>query len=197
MSQTRPNGTVVPINSDEYNLTPDLAKMADSANTLVPVANVTARNALPALYPGGALPIPTQVFLQDSGGTEIWDGTRWLGTEVPTPLAPTGYSASGSVTVESKGTRKRVTVDITITRTGADFTVSAGAGFSGFGQIIPSAALGTANPKYLVVLMSGAGMNGSTGVTLNPVDGTMGIRGLSAYTWVTGGLFTVNCSYYI
>lgn len=197
MAQTRPSKIVVPTNSDPYSLTADLAKMADTTNALIPVANTAARDALAATYPGGVLPIPTQVFLQDSGGNETWNGTTWLGTAVYTPISPTGYTTTGSVTVESRGTRKRVTVDITITRSGADFVVSAGTAFSGFGQIIPNTALGTANPKYLVVLMSGAGMNGSTGATLNPADGTMGIRGFSAYTWVTGGLFTVNCSYYI
>lgn len=46
MPQTRPNGTVVPINSDEYNLTPDLATMADSIHVVVPVADKAARDAL-------------------------------------------------------------------------------------------------------------------------------------------------------
>ncbi|MFE4229120.1 hypothetical protein ACFRJ8_14670 [Arthrobacter sp. NPDC056886] len=51
MPQTRPNGTVVPINSDDYSLTSDLAKMADTTHVAVPVANKAARDAL-TTYPG-------------------------------------------------------------------------------------------------------------------------------------------------
>jgi hypothetical protein len=46
MPQTRQNGAVVPINSDEYNLTADLATLADSLDVNVVVANLAARNAL-------------------------------------------------------------------------------------------------------------------------------------------------------
>ena len=46
MPQTRPNGTVVPINSDEYNLTADLESMADSIRVVLPVADKTERDAL-------------------------------------------------------------------------------------------------------------------------------------------------------
>jgi len=46
MPQTRPNGTVVPINSDEYNLTADLETMADTTRVIYPVADKTERDAL-------------------------------------------------------------------------------------------------------------------------------------------------------
>ena len=46
MPQTRPNGTVVPINSDEYNLTADLETMADTTRVVYPVANKAERDAL-------------------------------------------------------------------------------------------------------------------------------------------------------
>jgi hypothetical protein len=47
MPQTRPNRIQVPIGSDPYALTPDLATMADTVNPIIPVANQTERDALP------------------------------------------------------------------------------------------------------------------------------------------------------
>jgi hypothetical protein len=46
MPQTRPNGTIVPINSDEYNITADLSDMADSIRVITSVASLAERDAL-------------------------------------------------------------------------------------------------------------------------------------------------------
>lgn len=46
MPQTRANKVTVPTNSDAWNLTGDLATMADSSNLVIPVASQTERDAL-------------------------------------------------------------------------------------------------------------------------------------------------------
>ncbi|GAA1051412.1 hypothetical protein [Arthrobacter russicus] len=46
MPQTRPNKSTVPVNSDAYNLTGDMATMADSLNVVVPVASAAERDGL-------------------------------------------------------------------------------------------------------------------------------------------------------
>lgn len=46
MPQTRQNGIVTPLSSDQYNLPQNLSDMADSANVVIPTANLAARDAL-------------------------------------------------------------------------------------------------------------------------------------------------------
>lgn len=73
MPTTRNNGIVVPINSDAYNPTADMATMADSANVVIGVANQAARDAIPSPVAG-----KTTVARADLGGViEIWNGTYW------------------------------------------------------------------------------------------------------------------------
>ena len=70
------NGIEVPTNSDEYNLTPDLAQMGRTTNTIVDVVSLLAANAL-TKRPGLA------VRRLDLHGTpvHVWDavGSRWTG----------------------------------------------------------------------------------------------------------------------
>jgi plastocyanin len=78
MAQTLYNGIVVPTNGDAYNLTADLATMGQSGITPIPVASLSARNALAAAAPGGVLPVPTVVIRKDqSMFIETWDGSTW------------------------------------------------------------------------------------------------------------------------
>jgi hypothetical protein len=71
MPQTLPNGTVVPINSDAYNLTADLATMGNSSNVVYPVANQAARDAL--------TPTAGMVVLRlDTGAIEAYLTGAWV-----------------------------------------------------------------------------------------------------------------------
>lgn len=71
MSQTRPNKAVVPINSDAYNLTADLATMGDSLNVVIKVASQAERDAL-------TLANGLVVSRGDKAGRiEVCDGTNW------------------------------------------------------------------------------------------------------------------------
>lgn len=110
--------------------------------------------------------------------------------------APSGYSWAGAVTVEQKGTRKHVTVDVNVTRTGASTALSTS--FSGLGAIIPTTARGSSPVKYLAVAISGGeGNNILAMASVNPVDGVVSIRSQSAFTWTTGAVMTLNLSYYV
>lgn len=72
MPQTRPNGVVVPINSDAYNLTADLATMGDSTRVVISCPSQAARDALTPTT--GMVVIRTDL----SGAPfEKWDGTIW------------------------------------------------------------------------------------------------------------------------
>ena len=72
MPQYRSNKIRVPITSDAYALTADLAAMADSANVIIPVASQSERDALPGKYVGMVV-----ARTDLPGVTEIYDGTNW------------------------------------------------------------------------------------------------------------------------
>jgi hypothetical protein len=90
MPQTRPNGITVPINSDGYNLAPDLATMGDSANVITIAATQTARDAL-TLYPGRT------VWRQDINALQTYNGAIWSTVYMAaTPWTNISISAYGN-----------------------------------------------------------------------------------------------------
>jgi len=114
------------------------------------------------------------------------------------PLPVTGYSLTGSIDIEPAGAKRRVTVDLNVTRTGAAGTIPKD-DYASFGAVIPSAARGTAKPKYLpVTVLGGSGNVYCPGTAfLNTETGVLQIRGQNTFTWPTGALFSLNLSYYI
>lgn len=76
MPQTRPNKGVAPVNSDAYNLTPDLASLVDSLNVVIPVASQAERDAL--TKKAGLCVIRTDLF---GLPIERCDGTNWWNTQ--------------------------------------------------------------------------------------------------------------------
>lgn len=119
-----------------------------------------------------------------------------LSPGVYSAIQVSGYSITGTISVEQVGTKKRVVVDITVKRTGSSGTI--GTDFASFGSVLPVAARGVCDPKYPVVAISGGGSNNlHATVFLNPVNGQMMIRGVNPFTWQTGALFTLNLTYYI
>lgn len=133
------------------------------------------------------------------------DTPEWFCPDEPTILAPlgvTGYSLSGDIAVEPAGSKKRVTVNINVTRTGAAGSIPSGPDWANFGPVIPTGARGDAGPDYLPVSVIGgatstAVTNAHATVVLNPVSGVMQIRGVSTFTWNTGALFSLSTTYYI
>jgi hypothetical protein len=77
MPTIRYNKIPVPVNSDAYALTADLAKMADKVNAPVLVSSPAERDAL---TPPGGKYVGLQAGRQDAlGSVETWDGTNWRG----------------------------------------------------------------------------------------------------------------------
>lgn len=182
----------VPINSDDYNLTPDLADMADSANVVTIVSGKSARDALPK-YEG------MQVWRTDTAQIETVVGGAWRdGTRDYAPVSPTGWSSQGLITVTPEGTKKRVVADLVITRTGGAFVLDTGS-WSTLGTdevVVPASAQGTSPVKYLSAPMVGAAVNYNINVAYNPT-GAVSIRSVSSFTVSPGMFFTVNVAYYI
>lgn len=113
------------------------------------------------------------------------------------PLPVNGYALDGVITVEPAGTKRRVTVDINVTRTGPSGSIPAD-DYASFGAVLPTAARGSVYPKYLPVSILGGQYPPITAtVFLNPSSGIMQIRGSSKFTWQTGALFSLNLAYYI
>ncbi|AYN57811.1 minor tail protein [Arthrobacter phage Eileen] len=80
MPQTRPNGTVVPINSDEYNLTPDLATMADSIHVRTTVADKTERDLLTPYVGLEVIRLDREGWVQTYTGLNTASGWEYKGT---------------------------------------------------------------------------------------------------------------------
>ena len=132
------------------------------------------------------------------------DTPEWYGPDEPTiyaPLPVSGYSLTGDIAVEPAGSKKRVTVDINVTRTGAAGTIPKD-DWASFGAVIPTGARGDADPDYLPASVIGgststATTNAHATVFLNPSNGLLQIRGVGTFTWNTGALCSISTTYYI
>ena len=192
MPQTRDNGIVVPINSDAYNLTADLATMADTAKVVTIVSGQTARNALTKFE--GRL-----VYRTDKSQIESVVGGVWRdGTRDYAPLSPTGWSSSGTITVTPEGPKRKIIADLVITRTGGAFVLD-NSSWNVLGtdeSVVPASAAGSSPVKYLSAPMVGGAANYNVNVAYNPT-GAVSIRAVSSFTLTTGMFFTINVAYYI
>ena len=192
MPQTRDNGIVVPINSDAYNLTADLATMADTAKVVTIVSGQTARNALTKFE--GRL-----VYRTDKSQIESVVGGVWRdGTRDYAPLSPTGWSSSGTITVTPEGPKRKIIADLVITRTGGAFVLD-NSSWNVLGtdeSVVPASAAGSSPVKYLSAPMVGGAANYNVNVAYNPT-GAVSVRAVSSFTLTTGMFFTINVAYYI
>jgi hypothetical protein len=115
MTQTRPNKAIVPINSDAYNLTGDLANMADSLTVTITVASQAERDALPT-QPG------LNVYRSDIDTIERWTGSAWVGS-----IRHAEFTGSAITTIANGGiTFGTMTVDAASTFNGAFATGGTG-----------------------------------------------------------------------
>lgn len=197
MPQTLDNGIVVPINSDGYNLTGDLATMGGKTNAATVCVNQAARDAL-TVFTGRLC------ARLDTGALEMYNGTAWVpvnpgaGTSY-TLASPSGFTVAGTcyVTPMSNGTH-RVEVDLSIGRTGTSFALTGATTPQSLGTVLPAAAIGASNTKGFGTYLNGAG-SGPIPVQLNVVPSTGGleIRSQSAVTWIVGAACFANCTYYI
>ena len=105
MPQFRANKMRVPVASDAYALTSDLAAMADSANIVIPVSSDTERNALTNKTTGTVV-----TRLDKSGLLQVCvDGTNWKDVRYDNPdnqmvFYNSSYSWGGSAAPWDAGT---------------------------------------------------------------------------------------------
>lgn len=150
-----------------------------------------------------------KTYLQRVGAEVLINGIKWqyrLGANnVPewwaggvtyyNPNPVSGYSTYGDITVEQVGQLRRVILDFTIERTGANIELSTS--WSGFGAVLPAAARGLAPVKYVPVAIVGGGNNMHATFSVNPDSGVVTVRGITNFTWTTGALATINLTYII
>lgn len=161
-----------------------------TAGGVLPVRSKAERDALPK-WNG------LQIMRLDLAGrpVETWDGAAWSALAEAAPLNVSGWANSGVATVVPEGGKKRVTIDFELKRTGANLAI--GTGFTVLGTIIPPIAQGGTSPvKYLTCAISGGSNNTMANAAVNP-GGAISIRGVSAFTFTTGALITINVVYYI
>jgi len=147
----------------------------------------------------------------DRVGTEVRvAGERWtydLGANnvpqwnsdapvIHAPVAATNWSATGDITVQPAGTKRQVTFDVVVKRTGPAFTLDSGA-WEYIMPLIPAAIQKGAGAKYPPILITGGTNHILAAALVNP-NGGLSIRSTSgSYPFTTGALFTLNFSYYI
>jgi hypothetical protein len=120
-------------------------------------------------------------------------------TEYP-PIATSGYTTSGSVYVTAEGTKRRITVDLTFLRTGADTVANyvKNASWTQIATVIPTQARGASSNKYFPANLIGGGNNIIVNVFLNPLTGAVSLRAVgSDHSIQSGAQFSMNLSYYI
>lgn len=125
MPQTRPNKMKTIVNADGYNLSSDLATMADSANVTIPVANQTERDGLAALM--GTLLVPTVVYRADLNAYESWNGSTWDRVAVTTNGAGVTdgfWTISGGMVKTVTNGLTMVTASMHLTRVTAPITIN-------------------------------------------------------------------------
>jgi len=114
-----------------------------------------------------------------------------------TPVSATGWSVTGDITSEPAGSKRRITIDVNVKRTGPAFTL----GYEEWEfliPLIPVAVRSTIPPvKYLPIIITGGGNHINAAATVNP-NGSLTIRSTSgSYGFTTNALFTINLSYFI
>lgn len=188
MPSVRKNKIQVPLNSDAYNLVPDLTTMADTANVFPKVASASERNGLASPANGD------KVVRTDLPGApiETYDGTNWQEPWIDygAPVAIAGnWSLTGRFWGIRLGARTQVVGTVTIVRTTSTFALAGGGvAYSNFGQIIPTAALSSSTgvTSYAMTnFLTGNGASDLVQMVLNPITGELSARGYpGAISWV-------------
>lgn len=123
----------------------------------------------------------------------------WFSPNEPTvytPVTAPGWTITGAVTVEPAGSKRRVTVDVAVKRTGVAFTLGSDA-WEMVAPVIPAAVQVSAPVKYLPIVITGGSNHILAAASLNPA-GSLTVRSANGpHPFSTGAQFTVNASYYI
>lgn len=200
MPQTRKNKIQVPLNSDAYNLVPDLTTMADTANVFPKVASASERNGLTSPVNGD------KVVRTDLPGApiETYDGTNWLEgwIDFGAPLNIAGnWTTTGRFWGIRLGARTLVTGVAQFARTTSTLSLpGGGVSYVNFGQFIPTAALsGLGGPQIgMTLFTTGNGMSDLIEALINPATGEFNVRGATGtVSWVIAGQTSFHVTYMI
>jgi hypothetical protein len=126
------------------------------------------------------------------------DVPEWTTSTSVTTYAPVGnskFTVAGSVNVTPEGLKRRVTVDIMLTR--IDVSVPIETEWNLIASVLPAAAQGSSIVKYFPVTVVGVSNNGTALLAFNPASGGVSIRGITPFTLQVGSVIGVNLSYYI
>lgn len=132
----------------------------------------------------------------DGNSNAVWGRSDLPANVRYEPLQPTGWKAQGDIIVESMQGRKRVTVDLLLTRTGGNFSVPTA--WITLATFLPTAVRYSNVPnKYLAVALSGGGNNNHATIYVDHRTGVIGMRAPEAFTFSTSAVISVNFVYYI
>jgi len=147
----------------------------------------------------------TRIFVASTGidwvrkvGTN--DTPEWQPLHEPTfytPVTATGWSVTGDIASEQVGSKRKVTVDVTVKRTGAAFSLGSDA-WEYLIPLIPVALRSTVpQVKYLPILITGGSNHILAAASVN-ANGALTVRSTSgSYLFTTNALFTINLTYFI
>lgn len=108
MPQTRSNGVQTPVNADTFNLTGDLATMAESITSIVSVLNQSAGDSIATSRAASGFPIsdakPLFIYNQTTKTIQVKDSSGWRDMNGPLGLVyynqvTTATGAMGSLTI--------------------------------------------------------------------------------------------------
>lgn len=183
MSTNRKNKITVPLNSDAWNLVPDLTTMADTTNVFIKVASAAERDALASPQHGDKVvrtdlaSCPVETY---DSGAGAW-GPQWENLGMPTL---SGWTLTGNWYRFKFGAINLITVSMYLYRNGTQLTITGGGVTqTTIGVIAPSTAVST--PAQNISWMgftAGAGAYDQFQCTYVPATGTLLMRGADGAT---------------
>lgn len=199
MPSVRKNKIQVPVNSDAWNLTPDLATMADTTNAPIKVASAAERDALASPANGDKVirtDLPGAPFETYDTGSSSWQ-EPWVDFGAPVAIAGS-WTTSGSFKGIRLGSRYLVTATVQLIRTTSTLSLPGGSvAYTNLGIFIPAEARASSSvPITLTNYISGNGASDLIQTYINIVSGEIQVRGYpGAVSWVTAAQINFQLVY--
>lgn len=183
MSTNRKNKITVPLNSDAWNLVPDLTTMADTTNVFIKVASAAERDALASPQHGDKVVrtdlngCPVETY---DSGAGAW-APQWENLGMPTL---SGWTLAGFWYRFNFGAAALVTCSMYIYRNGAQLTIpGGGVTQTTIGVIAPATAVSSnARNISFMAFTAGAGAYDEFQCTYVPATGMLMMRGAGGAT---------------
>lgn len=199
MSQTRPTKIVTITNDEVYDLATHQARLADSARVVIPIANLTERNGLAAVF-GGTIPPQTVISRLDLACTlEIWDGTTWQ-----TQAMYSNWITTDANWIYGGGLYKTVTagkvfiqlIGVMYRQAGGSFTVSVGTDVQ-MGVYIPAGWRPALSVSTLTPVSTGTVHNGEPMMLIDTSGGLKLHATVGPVTIAVGAQLNFNAGWYL